>query len=219
MLLDVLLVAHIIVLGYWLGSEFVINSGYRYVCRASSMPFEERNKLMDHVLDVDQHVRYALVLQIGLGTILAALYGYIPGGETMAAVAAIVAFVWLAFVEVIHHKRKDPSGAQLGFIDRTIRYILMIALTVIGIGALTVQNDMPTWLAIKLILFACVMMCGVGIRYSILDFYRTWPKIRDEGSTPDHEHSIWHIYKYGTGILLGLWVFIAAIAVLSVWKP
>ena len=74
MLETVLLVAHIAVLGYWLGSEFVINSGYRYVCRAATLPFIERNKLMDHVLDVDQHVRYAFILQIGLGTSLAALY-------------------------------------------------------------------------------------------------------------------------------------------------
>ncbi len=219
MLTNVLLVTHIVVLGYWLGSEFVINSGYRYVCRASSMPFEERNKLMDHVLDVDQHVRYALVLQIGLGTILAALYGYIPGGTTMAMAATVVAAIWLIFVEVIHHKRKDPSGARLGFIDRTIRYVLMFGLAVIGVGALIAQGDMPTWLAIKLILFACVMLSGIGIRYSIIDFYRTWAKIKQDGSTPEYEQSIWHIYKYGTGVLLGLWVFIATIAVLSVWKP
>ena len=80
MLIEALLAIHIAVLGYWLGSEFVINSEYRYVCRTPSLPFAERNKLMEHVLDVDQHVRYALVLQAVLGTILAALIGYIPGG-------------------------------------------------------------------------------------------------------------------------------------------
>ena len=219
MLTEVLLVIHIVVLGYWLGSEFVINSGYRYVCRAASLPFDERNKLMDHVLDVDQHVRYALVLQISLGTILAALYGYIPGGETMAIAAAVVATVWLVFVEVIHRRRKDPVGARFGFIDRTIRYIVMIGLAVIGIGALMTTTTLPAWLAWKLILFAGVILCGVGIRYSIIDFYRTWAKIKQDGSTPEHEARIWFIYRYGTGILLGLWVFIAAIAVLSVWKP
>lgn len=219
MLIDILLVAHIVVLGYWLGSEFVINSGYRYVCRAASMPFDERNKLMDHVLNVDQHVRYALILQIGLGTALAALYGYIPGGASSAIMAGVVATAWLIFVELIHHKRQDPAGVRLGFIDRAIRYILMIGLAVIGIGALMTQGDMPSWLAWKLILFAGVILSGVGIRYSIIDFYRTWALIRENGSTPEYEQNIWFIYKYGTGILLGLWVFITGIAVLSVWKP
>lgn len=219
MLIDVLLVMHIIVLGYWLGSEFVINSGYRYVCRASAMPFDERNRLMDHVLNVDQHVRYALVLQVGLGTTLAALIGYIPGGSAAAISMSIIAILWLAFVEFIHRKRKEPIGARLGFIDRTIRYSVMIGLAVIGVGALVSETSLPGWLAWKLILFAGVILCGVGIRYSIIDFYRTWAVIRDSGSTPEREVRIWFIYKYGTGILLGLWLLIFAIAALSVWKP
>lgn len=219
MLETTLLVAHIAVLGYWLGSEFVINSGYRYVCRAASLPFEERNKLMDHVLNVDQHVRYALILQVGLGSALAALYGFIPGCGTTAMAAGIVTVVWLGFVEFIHHSRQSASGATLGLIDRSIRYVLMAGLVIAGVAALMADSDMPNWLAWKLILFACVMASGVGIRISIIDFYRTWAKIRETGSTPEHEQSIWHIYKYGTGILIGLWVFIAAIVVLSVWKP
>ena len=43
-------------LGYWLGSEFVINSTYRYVSYSDRMPFEERSRLMEHVMHVDQHV-------------------------------------------------------------------------------------------------------------------------------------------------------------------
>ena len=79
-----LLVAHIAVLGYWLGSELVINATYRYVSCADAMPFAERDRLMEHVMHVDQHVRYALVLQAALGTALAVTYGYIPGGRDVA---------------------------------------------------------------------------------------------------------------------------------------
>ena len=43
MLLTVLLVAHIAVLGYWLGSELVINSTYRYVSYGRHVPFAERS--------------------------------------------------------------------------------------------------------------------------------------------------------------------------------
>lgn len=76
-----LLVAHIAVLGYWLGSELVINSTYKYVSHRGDMEFAERARLMDHVMHVDQHVRYALVLQAGLGFMLAIAYGFIPGGD------------------------------------------------------------------------------------------------------------------------------------------
>jgi hypothetical protein len=73
-------VLRIAVLGYWLGSELVINSTYRLVAFGDRLPFDERTRLMEHVMDVDQHVRYALVLQAALGTALAALYGLVPGG-------------------------------------------------------------------------------------------------------------------------------------------
>ena len=219
MLIEILLVTHVVVLGYWLGAEFVINSGYRYVCLAANLPFEQRDKLMDHVLDVDQHVRYALVLQIGLGTILAILYGFIPGSDAIALGVALITLVWLVFVEVIHRKRKEPMSALLGFIDRSIRYIAMMGLTIFGVSGLITKTSIPAWLAWKLLLFAAVILCGVGIRYSIIEFYRTWAKINRDGSTPEHEQSIWVIYKYGTGILMVLWVFVFAIAVLSVWKP
>ena len=51
-----LLAAHIVVLGYWLGSELVINSTYRLVSFADDMSFAERDRLMNHVMHVDQHV-------------------------------------------------------------------------------------------------------------------------------------------------------------------
>jgi len=219
MLEPTLLVAHIAVLGYWLGSEFVINSGYRYVCRAASMPFEERNKMMNHVLDVDQHVRYALILQMGLGFTLAALYGFIPGGSGAAIAAASLAVLWLIFVEVIHHKRAEPAGATLASIDRAFRYVVMVGLAAAGIYSLVTITDIPFWLAWKLILFAAVMACGVGIRFSIIDFYRTWAVIKQDGSSDALEKRIRHIYTYGTAILVGLWVLIGGIVVLSIWKP
>jgi hypothetical protein len=219
MLVNVLLVTHIVVLGYWLGSEFVINSGYRYVCRSADMPFDERDRLMNHVLEVDQHVRYALILQIGLGTTLAALLGYIPGESATAAMAAIVTVAWLAFVEIAHRQRDREHGARLAFIDRSIRYLAMLALAAIALASLASSGGLPAWLAWKLLLFAGVMACGVGIRYSIIDFYRIWAQIRESGLTPDRQARIWFVYRYGTAILIGLWVLIAGIAALSVWKP
>lgn len=219
MLIESLLVFHIAVLGYWLGSEFVINSEYRYVCRAASMPFPERKKLMEHVMDVDQHVRYALVLQAVLGTVLAALIGYFPGGTTLAWTAGIAGIAWLAFVEIIHRVRHGAVGQNMALLDRVIRYVLLFALFAIGgataLGAISLQG----WLAWKLVLFGCVIASGVGIRLSIVEFYRVWREIDTNGSTPEKEKEIWWIYTWGTGILVLLWVFIAGIVALSVMKP
>jgi len=214
-----LLVAHIAVVGYWLGSELVINSTYRYVVRAAALPFAERDRLMDHVMDVDQHVRYALVLQAALGTALAALSELVPGGETVAWVALGVGAAWLAFVEAIHKLRGSPAGATLAAIDRGSRYVLMALLIGIALGLVGGGWALPTWLRWKLAAFAGVMACGVGIRLSLIGHFRTWAEMCRDGSTPEREATVWRLYVRATSILVLLWVFIGVAVALSVGKP
>ena len=219
MLIVFLLATHIAVLGYWLGSELVINSTYRYVSYHGEMRFADRKKLMDHVMDVDQHVRYALVLQAGLGSILGLLLGYFPGGEQVAIVAAVIAVLWLVFVEVIHRSQKLPRGARLATIDRAIRYVLLLVLIGIWLGMITDQLKLQPWLGWKLLCFAGVIASGIGIRLQLLHFFKLWPIIEHEGSTPEREARIQQIYVRATSVLVVLWSFIAAIVYLSIWKP
>lgn len=220
MSITVLLVAHIAVLGYWLGSEFVINHTFRYVSWSAGMPFEERDRLMSHVMNVDQHVRYALILQLGLGFSLAALYGFIPGRETTAWVFLTLMLAWLGFVEVVHRCRSGGIGDKLALIDRFSRYVLLVALASMGIyGLLSSSSTLPGWLAWKLICFAGVVSSGVGIRISLINYYKVWKKIELEGSTESNERAIRQSYVKATSVLLVLWVFISVIVYLSVWKP
>ncbi len=220
MLLHLLLVAHIAVLGYWLGSELVINSTYRYVSYRSEMPFAERDRLMDHVMHVDQHVRYALVLQAGLGFTLATLYGYVPGGAPVAMAVAGFAALWLGFVELVHRVRHQrPWGARLAAFDRGSRYVLLAGLVAIALGVIGGDWAMPQWLRIKLGLFACVIASGVGIRYALIDHFRTWAVMAREGPSEETNAIIRRTYVRATAVLVLLWVFIAALVTVTVWKP
>ena len=219
MLPQILLVAHIAVLGYWLGSELVINSTYRYVSFGSGMPFAERSRLMEHVMHVDQHVRYALVLQVGLGFALAALYGFVPGGASSAWLAGMVCMVWLGFIEAAHRLRHAAIGKTLGKIDRVSRYLVMALLVAIACGLLGGSWEMPVWLRIKLALFAGVMASGVGIRLALISHFRTWKIMAAEGPTDATNAIIRATCIKATAVLVVLWLFIAAIVVVSVWKP
>jgi hypothetical protein len=219
MLLQLLLVAHIAVLGYWLGSELVINSTYRLVSYESAMAFTDRARLMEHVMDVDQHVRYALVLQFGLGFALAALYGYLPGGGTTAVAIGMVAALWLLFVEIVHRQRNTPAGTRLGLIDRGSRYVVMALLVSISLGLIGDDWGMPFWLRLKLGFFAAVMASGVGIRLALISHFRTWAVMARDGPTDETNAVIRRTYVKATSILVLLWIFIAAIVAVSIWKP
>lgn len=214
-----LLAAHIAVLGYWLGSELVINSTYRYVCYGDRMPFDERSRLMEHVMHVDQHVRYALVLQASLGLALAALLGYVPGGETLAISAGVFGALWLAFVEAVHRLRRKPVGKTLGAIDRSSRYVLMTLLVAVALGLIGAAWPTPLWLRWKLALFAGVLMSGVGIRLALISHFQTWAIMARDGPSEAHNLIIKATYLRATAVLLLLWIFVAGIVIISVWKP
>lgn len=219
MLLTVLLVAHIAVLGYWLGSELVINSTYRYVSYGRHVPFAERSRLMEHVMHVDQHVRYALVLQTGLGFALATGYGMIPGGEPLLWAIGTATVAWLGFVEAVHRLRHSAIGKTLGAIDRGSRYVFMAALLALAFGLLGGAWELPLWLRLKIGLFAGVMASGVGIRLALISHFRTWAVMASEGPSDTSNAIIERTYVRATAVLVLLWLFIAAIVVVSVWKP
>ncbi len=219
MLVKILLVTHIAVLGYWLGAELVINSTYRYVSWSAGMPYAERDRLMDHVMNVDQHVRYALILQLGLGFSLAILLGYLPDDGRLAALAGGLAVIWLIFAEVVHRRRKAAGGKTLAAVDRAIRYLCVGLLLFMGMAALVGNFALPRWLAWKLVLFAAVICCGLGIRFALIRFYKVWKKVAAQDTSHADENEIRRIYVQATSILALLWSCIVGIVALSIWKP
>ena len=64
---------HVLVMGYWLGSELVINALTHYVARTTTLSGTERMRLWDFLLDVDQHVRNAMIMSVPLGFTLASM--------------------------------------------------------------------------------------------------------------------------------------------------
>ena len=214
-----LLVAHIAVLGYWLGSELVINSTYKYVSYRGDMDFDERARLMDHVMHVDQHVRYALVLQAGLGFMLAIAYGFIPGGDTAFWAAGIIMFLWLGFVEAVHRLRHNNTGMVFASIDRASRYVLIAIFLALAFQLIGGSWPAPLWLRVKFGLFAGIILCGVGIRFALIEHFRTWKTMATEGVTDARNDVIKRTYVKATSVLVLLWVFIAAVVIVSIWKP
>jgi len=65
----------VLVMGYWLGSELVINALTHYIARTTTLSGAERMRLWDFLLDVDQHVRNAMIMSVPLGFSLAGILG------------------------------------------------------------------------------------------------------------------------------------------------
>jgi hypothetical protein len=210
----ILLAAHIAVLGYWLGSELVINSEYRFICYHADIDFAARDAMTHHLMDVDQHVRYALILQLVLGTMLSASLGYV--GAPLFWAAPLLGAAWIGLVEAVHRTRASALGQRLAAIDRLIRYAVLAGLSLFAVAA---GADMPLWLRLKLGCFAAIIACGVAIRFWLIRHFRVWAEMRGTGSTDAGEAVIRATYVRATATLLLLWTFIAAATILALTKP
>lgn len=213
--------AHVLVMGYWLGSELVINAVSHYVVHATSLSGKERIRLWDFVLDVDQHVRNAMIVSVPLGFTLAAYLGVSPitGGWLLGL--WIASALWLWFMWLVHLRRKLPSGPILAHWDWRIRYVLVAAFASAGAWSLATGRPFSArWLALKLVLFAMAISCGLAVRYYVRVAYAgALPAIAaDRAGTAENELFRIAINK-ATWVLVCLWVLLFSIGALGALKP
>ena len=217
---EILLWLHVLVMGYWIGSDLVVSALTHYVARGSSLPAAERKRLWDFLLHVDQHPRNALILSMPLGFTLAAQIGLLQLGNAGLLALWIASALWFGYMWVTHWQRSSAMGAQLAKWDWRSRYLLIALLLAIGIKSLlTGQPLAAPWLAWKVILFAGVLACGIGIRFYIRDAYRAWPRIWAGQGTEADEQIVRTAMNRGTYVLWLLWLLLFVIGWLGVAKP
>jgi hypothetical protein len=212
--------AHVLVMGYWLGSELVINALTHYVARTTTLSGTERMRLWDFLLDVDQHVRNAMILSVPLGFSLAAMLGLVPLGGPALWLLWILSALWFWFMWLVHWRRKAPEGAALARIDWWVRYALIALFTGLALASLvTGQPFAAKWLALKVLLFAGAMVCGVVVRHYIREAYASaLPAIAADRATVADNGQFRSLMRRGTWALVVLWVLLFTIGALGALK-
>jgi hypothetical protein len=217
---EVLLWLHVLVMGYWIGSDLVVNALTHYVVRAASLPGAERKRLWDFLIDVDQHPRNALILRVPLGFTLAAQVGLLWLDNAALAALWLGSAAWFAYMWVVHWTRSSASGPVLARWDVRIRVLLIAVFLFMGILSLVSGRPLAApWLAWKVILFAGVLACGLGIRHYIRETYRAWPGIWSGQGTAADEIAVRTAMTRATYVLWCLWLLLFVIGWLGAAKP
>jgi len=212
---------HVLVMGYWLGSELVINALTHYVARTTTLSGVERMRLWDFLLDVDQHVRNAMIMSVPLGFTLASMLGLVAIEGIGMWALWIASAAWFWFMWLVHWRRKAPEGATLARWDWRFRYPLIALFLGSGLWSLATGWPYPTvWLALKVALFAGAMICGIFVRYCIREAYKSAiPAIATNRATDadNVEFRLWMVR--GTWALVVLWMILFTIGALGALKP
>jgi len=213
--------AHVLVMGYWLGSELVINALTHYIARTTSLSGVERMRLWDFLLDVDQHVRNAMIMSVPLGFTLASMLGLVPIEGVGMWALWIVSALWFWFMWMVHWRRKSPNGVVWARWDWRLRYPLIAFFA--GSGALSLMIGWPypaPWLAAKVLLFAGAIQIAGFVRYYIREAYRSaLPAIAADRATDADNEEFRILMIKGTWALVVLWVLLFTIGALGALKP
>jgi hypothetical protein len=213
--------AHVLVMGYWLGSELVINALTHYIARTTSLSGAERLRLWDFLLDVDQHVRNAMIMSVPLGFSLAAMLGLVDIQGTGMWALWIGSALWFWFMWLVHWRRKSPQAAVLARWDWRIRYAVIAVFAGTALSSFAIGWPYrANWLALKVLLLAGGIVCGIAVRHYIREAYKSaLPAIAANRATPvDNDHFRVLMIK-ATWALVVLWVLLFTIGALGALKP
>lgn len=211
---------HVLVMGYWIGTDLVINALAHYAIRARAIPGAERGRLWDFLMHVDQHPRNALILSLPLGLTLAAMLGLSPIAGPWLALAWLASAAWFAQMWLVHLRGHTPAGPALRRWDWRIRYLLIAACVASALASFAWGVPFAAhWLALKVLLYGGVIGCGLGIRHQLVQFFALWPLAVAGTASDADEAELARTMRAATWVLALLHAQLLAIALLGLYKP
>jgi hypothetical protein len=161
---------HVFLFVFAIGGDIAVHYIGQYLTQ-DKLSLAERLRVRQMRFIVDMSARTALVLLLPLGFTLAQAYGSPISGNGLATLW-VAAILWLVLVWLVHFNKGTPLGDKLGKLDIGIRYIVMLSMASFGGYCLITGGPIAsTWLAIKIVLFAVILLNGVWIR----QIARGWP--------------------------------------------
>lgn len=216
---ELLKFAHVLLFGFWLGSDFGTFASSRFLMDPRR-DLPTRLAFAKALLVFDLGPRVALILLLPLGLHMSTLLWGLSLSTAALAGVWVAALGWLGVVLFVHLKEHAPAAQRLARIDTAFRALLAIVL--IGLSVVSVAGDGPftaDWLALKVGLFGLIVAMGVGIRIKLPAFGAAFGAIATQGSTPEREAALRASLLATYPFVMSIWVLVLTIGFLGVVKP
>ncbi|NQV81158.1 MAG: hypothetical protein HQ495_11440, partial [Alphaproteobacteria bacterium] len=98
--------------------------------------------------------------------------------------------------------------------------VLMLVLAAAAIYSFIEHQPLTeNWLALKLLIFAGTILCGIMIRVSVKPYVAAFAEIREHGSTPEREAVLSASAGAARQWVKAIWVLISLAALIGIWQP
>ncbi|WOX05883.1 hypothetical protein [Microbulbifer pacificus] len=162
---------------YWLGGDLGTFYASRYVTRSDLSP-QARTTALTIMMGCDQGPRFCMPLILPLGLQLAHMSGQMPVASVWLWLAWAFCLGWLLLVATLHFAHGKAFVPALTRFDFYLRVVIIVALLSLAVYALVTNVILASnWLAIKLGIFALLVLCGLMIRVRLKSFGAAWGKL------------------------------------------
>jgi hypothetical protein len=210
---------HVLLLVYWLGADL----GVLLLARAAKRPdlsFAERAFALKMAVTIDLTPRlcFALMLPVGLHVTDSGGFAEVPAA--LLLVAWIVALGWIALLFAIGRNEGKPAAAALGRANLALQAVLLLAVGAVAVASLLGAGPLqPGWFPVKLLAFAAIFACSIGIDFAFHPIVPAFLRLATEGSKPEIEHTIGVAVDGAIRWVLALYALLVLIAFLGIVKP
>ena len=210
---------HVFLFLFAIGGDLALHYIGRYITR-SELDLEERLRVRDLRFLVDMSARTALVLLLAVGFTLAQPYGSPITGHWLVLLW-FADLAWLGLVWMVYFKKGTSIGMRLHYLDMGIRYVVILSMASFGAYCLVTGDPIASkWLALKIILFAAILLNGVWIRRIILRWPAAFELVNAGGEQRvQGEQMIVEINAVATRAAFLIWFLVVVMAFLGIVKP
>lgn len=215
---QLLVYAHILVLVFWLGTDVAVLYLSRQVVSRDHSP-AIRVVLARSMMVLDTFPNVAVALMLPLGITLAALGGHAPIPDWGVAVAWAIGVPWAVAILLLLRGGDARRALLIGRIDLAWRVMAVVGLIVAAVASLSATSTVSAWLAVKLLVYAVLLLTGIGITSVFAPVIPALEELATTGSTPRTEEQITRGLNRATPLVLVLYACLLVSAFLGVVKP
>lgn len=176
---------HIVLFVYWLGGDLGTFYASRFVAK-DGLSAQQRSTALTIMMGVDQGPRICMALILGPGIQMAYNVGLIAMPVWAMVATWLVCLVWLSMVLAIHFGHGKSFVPRLSRIDFNFRLVVIGLCLLFAVQSLLgdkswIRVDFLAW---KLIVFALLVACGLGIRVMLKPFVPSFMSMMQQGPNP-----------------------------------
>ncbi len=216
----VMLLLHVILFCYWLGTDLGVFYAARFTMQAD-IGVEARKYCAKILNFLDQPPRISMAGTFSVGATIGIMRGYIDVPQWWLIPIWIVGVLWIWAVVFLYVNAHDPEKTKtVKTIDFRFRLFMIVFLSVLSIASLFGQGVTDQkWLALKVLVFAGTMVCGVLVRIIMKDFGVNYGPMLKGTATPDQVAKAQATMASAKKSVMTIWGLLILAAALGIMKP